>query len=102
MGFCISLCTVHTTQGQGRGIIVFYCTHPVPCPGPVQCEQAITEAFRIDVLKFERNEFQQKYSKWDAIAVSVKKNMDTEMQFSTPTEIRNKNQINKYDRFLYR
>ena len=35
-----------TTQGQGQtqGIIVFYCTHPVPspCPGSVQCVWAIT------------------------------------------------------------
>ena len=41
MGFYITLCTVHTTQGQGQtqGIIVFCCTHPCPCsgPGPVQC-----------------------------------------------------------------
>ena len=39
MGFCITLCTVHTTQGQGQGIIVFYCVHCGPCPGPgpVQC-----------------------------------------------------------------
>ena len=41
MGFYIMLCTVHTTQGQGQGqgAIVFYCTHPSPCPctGPVQC-----------------------------------------------------------------
>ena len=44
MGFYISiLCTVHTTQGQGQiqGTIVFYCSHPIPCPshcpGPVQC-----------------------------------------------------------------
>ena len=36
MGFCIMLCTVHTTQGQGQvhGTIVFYCAHSVPCPGP--------------------------------------------------------------------
>ena len=35
MGFYITLCIVHTTQGQGQvhGIIVFYCAHPVPCPG---------------------------------------------------------------------
>ena len=41
MGFYIMLCSVHTTQGQGQeqGTIVFYCTHPRPCPGPglVQC-----------------------------------------------------------------
>ena len=35
MGFFITLCTVHTTQGQGT--IVFCCAHPGPClgPGPV-------------------------------------------------------------------
>ena len=39
MGFYIMLSTVHTTQGQGQAqeIIVFYCNHPVPCPGPMQC-----------------------------------------------------------------
>ena len=45
MGFCIMLCTVPTTQvqGQGQGTIVFYCSHPGPCPSPcrdpspVQC-----------------------------------------------------------------
>ena len=37
MGFYITLCTVHTTQGQGRGqvTIVFYCVHPDLCPCPV-------------------------------------------------------------------
>ena len=37
MGFYTALCTVHTTQGQG--IIVYYCTHPCPSPGPgsLQC-----------------------------------------------------------------
>ena len=36
MGFYITLCTVHTIQRQGQvqGIIVFHCTHPVPCPWP--------------------------------------------------------------------
>ena len=33
-GFCIMLCTVPTTQGQGQGTIVFYCVHPSPCSGP--------------------------------------------------------------------
>ena len=44
MGFCITLCTVHTTQWQGQGTIVFYCVYPCPCPvpGPVQCVWAIT------------------------------------------------------------
>ena len=32
MGFSITLCTVHTTQGQGQGTIVFYCAHPSPSP----------------------------------------------------------------------
>ena len=32
MGFNITLCTVHTTQGQGKGTIVFYCAPPGPCP----------------------------------------------------------------------
>ena len=49
MGYYITLCTVHTTQeqAQAQGIIVFYCTHSIPCscPGPhsspVQCVQAI-------------------------------------------------------------
>ena len=39
MGFYITICTIHTTQGQGT--IVFYCAHPSssPCsrPSPVQC-----------------------------------------------------------------
>ena len=30
----ISLCSVHTTQGQGQGTIVFYCAHLSPCRGP--------------------------------------------------------------------
>ena len=30
MGFDIMLCTVHTTQGQAQGAIVFYCGHPGP------------------------------------------------------------------------
>ena len=36
MGFYMTLCTVHITQGQGRryGAIVFSCAHPVPCPCP--------------------------------------------------------------------
>ena len=34
MGFNMTLCTVHTTQGQEQGIIVFYFTHPVPYPSP--------------------------------------------------------------------
>ena len=36
MGFCITLCTVHTTQGQGQETIVFYCARssPCPCSGP--------------------------------------------------------------------
>ena len=43
MDFYIMLRVVHTAQGQvqpqAQGIIVFYCTHPIPCPcpGPVQC-----------------------------------------------------------------
>ena len=41
MGFYITLCTVHTTQGQGQGqgTIVLYCAHPghFLCPGPMQC-----------------------------------------------------------------
>ena len=51
MGFYITLCTIHTIQGQGQvqGIIVFYYTHPVPCPGPgscpVQCVWAISLLF---------------------------------------------------------
>ena len=51
MGFYITLCTVHTAQGQGQayGIIVFYCIHPVPYPGPgpgpVQCVWAINLLF---------------------------------------------------------
>ena len=42
MGFYITLCTVHTTQGQGT--IAFYCARPgpCPCPGPVQCVWAMT------------------------------------------------------------
>ena len=34
MDFCVTLSTVHATQGQGQAqdIIVFYCAHPVPCP----------------------------------------------------------------------
>ena len=44
MGFCVTLCTVHTTQGQGQGqgIIVFYCARPGPCAGPVHCVRAIS------------------------------------------------------------
>ena len=44
MGFYITLCNVHTTQGQVHGTIVFYCTYPIPCPcpGPVQCVWTIT------------------------------------------------------------
>ena len=38
MGFYITLCTVHTTQGN-------YFAHPVPCPRPVQCEYTITVMF---------------------------------------------------------
>ena len=41
MGFYITFCTVHTTQGQGQvqGTIVFYCAlpGPCPCPSPVPC-----------------------------------------------------------------
>ena len=41
MGLYITLCTVHTTQGQAHRTIVSYCASPVPCPcpspGPVQC-----------------------------------------------------------------
>ena len=37
MGFYITLCTVHTTQGQGQGTIVFYCARPDPGPGPCPC-----------------------------------------------------------------
>ena len=49
MGFCIMLCTVHTTQGQVHGTIVFYCARPFPChcPGPVQWVWAITRQFSI-------------------------------------------------------
>ena len=35
MGFYITLCIVHTTQGQGQVTIVFYCVYPSPCPCPV-------------------------------------------------------------------
>ena len=43
MGFYITLCTVHSTQEQGHGqaTIAFYCVHPSPGPGPVQCVSAI-------------------------------------------------------------
>ena len=34
MGFYNTLCTVHTTQRQGRETIVFYFVHPVHCPYP--------------------------------------------------------------------
>ena len=40
-GYCThaiyTLCTIHTTQGQGT--IAFYCVHPGPCPvpGALQC-----------------------------------------------------------------
>ena len=39
MDFYITLCTVHNTQGQRQGIIVFYCAHPGPRPSssPIQC-----------------------------------------------------------------
>ena len=41
----ITLCTVHTTQGQGQGTIVVYCAHSdprtCPVPVPVQCVWAI-------------------------------------------------------------
>ena len=41
MGLYITLCTVHTTQGQELITIIFYYAHPGPCPcpspGPVQC-----------------------------------------------------------------
>ena len=39
MGFCIILCTVHTTQEQGQEEvpIVFYCALPVPVSFPVPC-----------------------------------------------------------------
>ena len=41
IGFYIMLYTVHTTERQGQGIIVFYCAHlgpsSCPSPGPVQC-----------------------------------------------------------------
>ena len=36
MGFCATLCTVHTTQGQGQGT-VFFSIVPVPVPVPVTC-----------------------------------------------------------------
>ena len=40
-GFNITLCPVHTTQGQAQGTIVFYCVSvgrcPCPGPDPVQC-----------------------------------------------------------------
>ena len=37
MGSYITLCSVHTTLGQGQvqGPIVFYYIPPVPCPCPV-------------------------------------------------------------------
>ena len=42
VGFYVTLCTVHNTQGQGQvhGAIVFYFAHSIPCPSPglVQCE----------------------------------------------------------------
>ena len=47
MAFYTTLCTVHTTQGQGQGqtqeTIVSHCASPVPCPGPrpVQCVWAL-------------------------------------------------------------
>ena len=53
MGFCITLCTVPTTQvqGQGQGTIVFYCAHPNPCPcpgaSPTQCVWTITLLYTI-------------------------------------------------------
>ena len=34
MGFYDTLCTVHTTHGQGQETIVFYRVHPVHCPYP--------------------------------------------------------------------
>ena len=39
MSFYIILCTVHSTQGQGPGTIVFYCPILVPMAVPVlvQC-----------------------------------------------------------------
>ena len=44
MSLCVTLCTVHTTQGQGT--IAFCCARPGPCPcpgtGPVQCVWAMT------------------------------------------------------------
>ena len=38
-GVYITLCTVHTAQGQGQGTIVFHCVHSGPCPitFPVPC-----------------------------------------------------------------
>ena len=35
MGFNITLCAVHTTQGQGT--IDLYCVHPGPVPVPFPC-----------------------------------------------------------------
>ena len=67
MGFYITLCTVHTTQEQGQGqvTIVLYCVYPrpYPVPGPVQCEQAISQirltslAFLVRLMTNEPMEF---------------------------------------------
>ena len=39
MASYVMLCIVHTTQGQET--IVFYCAHPSPRPGLVQCVSAM-------------------------------------------------------------
>ena len=49
MGFCITLCTVHTTQGQGT--IGLHTHFPIPGPCPEQCEQDISANGGIDGLK---------------------------------------------------